>query len=109
MRAARNEPTRMSANPTPIPVVNDSPRTATPSTAATAGFTYVMTVARTGPISSISAKKRTKASAVQTSASVRIDATTLVGGIAAGSENAAIGTYTSAVIASDAAMTPSAG
>ena len=36
-------------NPTPMPMRETLAEDATPSTAATAGFTYVITVARTGP------------------------------------------------------------
>jgi hypothetical protein len=51
-----------------------------------------MTVARTGPISPIRAKKSKNASAVQTSASATRDATTRPAGIVDGNEKAAIGT-----------------
>ena len=57
----------MSGKPTAMPSVKLSPNSTTPSSTATAGFTYVITVERAGPISAISAKKSTKASAVQTS------------------------------------------
>ena len=43
---------------------------------ATAGFTYVITVARTAPISAMSAKNSRKASAVQTTPSASTAATT---------------------------------
>ncbi|WGD43249.1 hypothetical protein PYS65_25720 [Streptomyces cathayae] len=46
--------------------VRDSPRRSTPAVTATAGLTYVMTVARVGPASLISSRKATKAIAVQT-------------------------------------------
>jgi hypothetical protein len=52
----------------------------------------VITVARTGPASAISWKKRTNASAVQTTASPTIDATTLASGTCVGKLNTAIGT-----------------
>ena len=68
-----------------IPTVNGSSRIATPRSAATAGFTYVITVARTGPTSAISAKNSTNASAVQTTASVSTDAITFDGGRSLGS------------------------
>ena len=54
------------AKPRSIGGVRVSPSTSTPSTAATAGLTYVMTVARTGPASRMSAAKTTNARAVQT-------------------------------------------
>ena len=73
-RVASTEPASTRTKPMPIPTVKSSPSTRTPSTAATAGLTYVMTVARTGPISAISAKKTRNAIAVQTTASTRIDA-----------------------------------
>jgi len=38
-RVARADPARTSANPIAIPAVKDSPRSVTPSSAATAGFT----------------------------------------------------------------------
>ena len=63
----------------------------TPRTAATAGLTYVITVARTGPISAISLKKRMNASAVQMTASVTTEATTSKDGNVDGRENAANG------------------
>ena len=66
---ASTQPPSTSAKPTIIPAVRCSPSTATPSTAATAGFTYVITVARTGPTSAIRAKKTMNASAVQIVAS----------------------------------------
>jgi hypothetical protein len=60
----------MSANPTAMAPVNRSCSKRTPSVTATAGFTYVITVDRTGPISRMSAKKSRNASAVQTTPSV---------------------------------------
>jgi hypothetical protein len=89
--------------------VNGSFRIATPSTAATAGLTYVKTVARTGPTSAISAKKITKASAVQTMLRPSTDAITRPAGTSVGKLVAAIGTYASAVIPSEAAITPNGG
>jgi hypothetical protein len=52
----------------------------------------VITVARTGPISAISAKKRRNAIAVQTTPRPATEATTSADGIASGKLNAAIGT-----------------
>jgi hypothetical protein len=62
-RVARVEPRITSAKPIPMPRLKASWRTGTPRTAATAGLTYVMTVARTGPISSMRAANRRKAAA----------------------------------------------
>ena len=93
----------------PIPSVNRSARTRTPSAAATAGFTYVITVARTGPISPISAKNRRNATAVQTTASPITDASAAADGVSSGRRKAAIGAYTIVVSRSDSAITPSAG
>jgi hypothetical protein len=72
--------------------VNSSERITTPSTAATAGFTYVITVARTGPISAISAKKSRKASAVQTTASPTTEPTAAADGSICGRLKATTGT-----------------
>ena len=90
-RVASTEPASTSANPIAIPAVNRSFSTVTPSTAATAGLTYVITVARTGPVSAINWKKRTKASAVQTTASATTEAFTFQPGNCDGKENAAKG------------------
>src|SRR5262245_26033275 len=92
-----------------MPAVKLSPSTATPSTAATAGLTYVITVARTGPISAMRAKKMRKASAVQTTARVTTDATTDADGELPTPANAVIGTYARAVTPSEAQTTPSGG
>ena len=53
---------------------------------------YVITVARTGPTSSMSAANTTKAIAVHTTPSVTIDPMTAGEGIAAGHWRAPIGT-----------------
>ena len=74
-----------------MPTGRCSPRMLTPSTAATAGLAYVITVARTGPISAISLKKTTNASAVQTIPSPTTDAATFQPGTSSGSESAANG------------------
>jgi hypothetical protein len=70
----------MSGNPTAIPTVNDSWRNTTPSVSATTGFTYVMIVARSGPISAISAKNNTNPTAVHTTPSTATDSKTDVPG-----------------------------
>src|SRR5206468_10770960 len=106
---ASTQPTSTRANPITMPVVMCSPRTATPRTAATTGLTYVITVARTGPTSAMSAKKSKKASAVQTTARPTTDSSTCADGLEAGQCVAANGAYTIAEIASEAATTPSAG
>jgi hypothetical protein len=93
----------------PMPVVKASPSTATPSTAATAGFTYVKAIALTGPISAIRAKKTRKASAVQTTLSTTTDAIARPEGAWAGRLNAATGTYASAERLNEIVITPSAG
>src|SRR5262245_39012896 len=90
-RVASTDPSSTRANPAPIETVKCSWRIVTPSTAATAGLTYVMTVARTGPISPIRAKKSRNAKAVQTTASATTDATTRPDGVVDGREKAAIG------------------
>ncbi|UXY19503.1 hypothetical protein N8I84_12765 [Streptomyces cynarae] len=48
-----------------MPAVSCSPRNVAPAATATAGLTYVITVARVGPASLISSRKATKAAAVQ--------------------------------------------
>src|SRR6266536_840169 len=84
-------PPRISANATAITGVNRSPRIVTPRATATAGFTYVMTVALAGPTSAISAKKTRKATAVQTTARPTRALSTLAEGIASGQVSAAAG------------------
>ena len=79
----------MAAKPTAVIGPNFSPSTVTPSTTATAGFTYVMTVARMGPTSAIKAKKAMKATAVHTTASPAIEAS-------AEAESAAVGLWRTA-------------
>ncbi len=69
----------------------------------------MITVARTGPASAISAKKSRKAIAVHTTASATTDPTTVADGVSLGRLNAAIGMYASAVTPSATARTPSAG
>ncbi|UUA09031.1 hypothetical protein NNW99_27320 [Streptomyces sp. CRCS-T-1] len=53
-------------NAAAMPAVSGSSRKIAPAATATAGLTYVKTVARVGPASLISSRKATKAIAVQT-------------------------------------------
>ena len=80
-----------SPNPKPMTGVKVSLRTATPRSAATAGLRYVTTVARTGPTWSISAQKRRKADAVQTTARIRTEPSAAGLGMTAGRCTNAIG------------------
>ena len=66
-------------------------------------------MARTGPISAMRAKKRTNATAVQTTPSVTTEAITRVVGWLSPSWMIPTGAYTSAAQASDAATTPTDG
>ena len=91
-----------------MPVVNRSPSTATPSEMATAGLTNVMTVARDGPTSAISAKKTRNAIAVHTSASARTDPTAFAD-TDDGHDTAAAGAHATELSANDAATTLTAG
>nr|WP_229858965.1 hypothetical protein [Streptomyces poonensis] len=61
---ASTEPVRISAKAVRTVGVRASSRNRAPTATATAGFTYVMTVARVGPISLISSRKATNATAV---------------------------------------------
>src|SRR5437773_6705112 len=108
-RVASTEPASTSANPIAIPAVNFSSRIVTPSTAATAGLTYVITVARTGPASAISCVKRTNATAVQATARPTTEASTFQPGKLLGSEKAANGRYARAASAIETVTTPSEG
>src|SRR5205085_520206 len=90
-RVASVEPRMTRTNPAIIGTVSVSRRTRTPRTAATAGLMYVMTVARTGPISSIRAANTRNAAAVQITARMTIEPMTLTEGRMAGSWSAAIG------------------
>jgi hypothetical protein len=56
-----------------MPSVSGSSSTSAPSTIATAGFTYVITVARAGPTSAMSAKNTMNAAAVHNTPSPTID------------------------------------
>nr|WP_258308721.1 hypothetical protein [Streptomyces sp. NWU339] len=71
--------------------VRDSPRRSTPAVTATAGLTYVMTVARVGPASLISSRKATKATAVQTAPRPARAARAPAEGISAGRVSTAAG------------------
>src|SRR5262249_55640995 len=106
---ASTEPTRISTNPATIGSVSGSPRNATPSATATAGLTYVMTVARTGPTSSIRAKKTRNATAVHTTASTRTAASTVGAGHRPGNCARPTGRYSTVVTARETATTPSPG
>ncbi|WP_237517774.1 hypothetical protein [Streptomyces sp. SID7804] len=76
--------------------VRASSKNSAPAATATAGLTYVMTVARVGPASLISSRKATKATAVQMTprpaSAVRVSAE----GIRVGRVSAAAGAYTRA-------------
>ena len=77
--------------------------------AATAGLTYVITVARTGPISAINRKKRRNAIAVQTTASTATEPITARLGTECGHCNAATGAYPTAHSASATPITVTEG
>ncbi|MDX3519748.1 hypothetical protein PV725_17595 [Streptomyces scabiei] len=62
---ARNEPARIRAKEDRIAGVRRSSRNTAPAATATAGLTYVKTVARVGPTSRISSRNATNARAVQ--------------------------------------------
>src|SRR5439155_1137024 len=109
LRVARIEPRTTRTEPIAMPTVRGSLSSATPSASATAGLTYVMTVARAEPATAMSAKKSTKASAVQTIPSTATANTTAGEGRVGGSCAIPTGPYTSAVIARDAATTPGDG
>jgi hypothetical protein len=61
-------------------MVSGSPSRMTPSVTATAGLTYVMTVERTGPTSSMSLKNTRNAIAVHSTARVSTEAITFADG-----------------------------
>nr|WP_324788525.1 hypothetical protein [Streptomyces sp. H51] len=88
---ASTEPARIRAKAAIVPAVSRSSRNSTPAATATAGLTYVMTVERVGPISLISSRKATKASAVQTTPRPARDASTEGAGRAVGRVAAAAG------------------
>ncbi|WP_280907952.1 MULTISPECIES: hypothetical protein [unclassified Streptomyces] len=101
---ARTEPVRISAKATPTPRVRGSERNRTPATTATAGLTYVITVALVGPTSLISSRKATNATAVQITPRPARAARTEEEGIAEGQVNAAPGAYTRAARARQGAV-----
>ncbi|MCT9010091.1 hypothetical protein OHB54_31875 [Streptomyces sp. NBC_01007] len=88
---ARTEPARMRAKAARIPEVRRSSRKTAPAATATAGLTYVITVARVGPASLISSRKATKATAVQMTPRPARAARTCPEGIASGRVAAAAG------------------
>jgi len=90
-RVASTEPMRISANEMTTAAVMRSPSTAAPRATATAGLTYVITVARTGPTSAISLKYSTNARAVQTTASPASAPSTWADGMTRGQVSAAAG------------------
>ncbi|WP_239158049.1 hypothetical protein [Streptomyces sp. SID13726] len=84
--------------------MSDSPRNRTPATTATAGLTYVITVALVGPTSLISSRKATNATAVQITPRPASDARTEAEGTEEGQVTAAAGAYTSAARARQGAV-----
>src|SRR6266404_817957 len=78
-----HEPPRISINPTMDVGPRCSSSTTTPSSTATSGLMYVMTLARLGPASVMSRKNTTSPSAVQTTPSTAM-AHSADGGIACG-------------------------
>ncbi|MDO0932678.1 hypothetical protein QQY66_13605 [Streptomyces sp. DG2A-72] len=74
-----------------MPAVSGSSRKIAPAATATAGLTYVKTVALVGPASLISSRKATKATAVQTAPRAASAARTWVEGSSAGLVTAAAG------------------
>ena len=86
-----------------------SSSTTAPKTTATAGFTNVISVARVGPISAMSAKNTTNASPVHTAARASTADQALAGGTCAGRPTQASGATTIATAASDTATTPMLG
>ncbi|MFB8771169.1 hypothetical protein VSS16_00150 [Streptomyces broussonetiae] len=101
---ARIEPARIRAKATAIVVVRCSSRRTVPAATATAGFTYVMTVARVGPASLISSRKATNAIAVQTTPRAARDSRTSVEGSVEGAVISAAGAYTTAASARHGAV-----
>nr|WP_234439122.1 hypothetical protein [Streptomyces sp. NRRL B-3229] len=101
---ARTEPARISAKATPTPTVRGSERNSTPATTATAGLTYVITVALVGPISLISSRNATNATAVQITPRPARAARTDEDGMDEGQVSAAPGAYTSAASARHGAV-----
>src|SRR5256885_76812 len=60
-----HDPTRIKPKPATETRLSRSPRATTPTTSATSGFTYVITLARLGPASAINRKKTSNPAAVQ--------------------------------------------
>src|SRR5206468_2178696 len=60
-----HDPTRIKPKPNTETRLSRSPRATTPTTTATKGFTYVITLARLGPASAINRKKTINPAAVQ--------------------------------------------
>nr|WP_248845332.1 hypothetical protein [Streptomyces griseorubiginosus] len=101
---ASTEPARISAKATPTPTVSGSERNSTPATTATAGLTYVITVALVGPTSLISSRNATNATAVQITPRPASATRTEVEGREEGHVSAAPGAYTSAASARHGAV-----
>ncbi|WUG31200.1 hypothetical protein OHN74_11645 [Streptomyces sp. NBC_00459] len=87
-----------------MPAVSGSSRNTAPAATATAGLTYVNTVARVGPTSLISSRNATKARAVQTTPRTARAASTSPDGSAGGRVITAAGAYTSAASARHGAV-----
>ncbi|MBD9703184.1 hypothetical protein IHE56_14010 [Streptomyces sp. ID01-12c] len=88
---AKNEPARIKAKEAAIAGVRCSSRNRAPAATATAGLTYVKTVARVGPTSRISSRNATKASAVQITPRAARDTRAEVDGRVEGRVRAAAG------------------
>ncbi|MCT9079278.1 hypothetical protein N4G65_22365 [Streptomyces fulvoviolaceus] len=106
---ASTEPARIRAKAIPIPRVSGSSRNTAPAATATAGLTYVNTVARVGPTSLISSRKAMKASAVQITPRPAREANTSAEGTVEGQVTAAAGAYTTAASAKHGAVSWSDG
>nr|WP_219933864.1 hypothetical protein [Streptomyces sp. Act143] len=91
-------------NAAPMPSVSSSPRNSAPAATATAGLTYVNTVARVGPTSLISSRNATKASAVQIAPRATSAVSTDADGIDDGHVAPAAGAYTTAASARQGAV-----
>ncbi|WSW74237.1 hypothetical protein OG390_15185 [Streptomyces sp. NBC_00996] len=87
-----------------VPGVRLSSRNSAPAATATAGLTYVITVALVGPASLISSRKATKATAVQMMPRPTRADRTSADGTSAGQVAAAAGAYTSAARARHGAV-----
>src|SRR4051795_4935342 len=102
------EPARISSSPATALGPRCSPSSATPSATATTGFTYVITVARPGPTSPISAKNNRKASALHATPSTSTERIVWPDGVEAGAEISANGASTSAEMPIEPVTGPSA-